>query len=98
MKISRSKTLDLPVTLPYKQEPHDDIGDLFTMKEFKEMSKDASLIDYDGHGYYATETAQTDIVIRPSHTYDSMMECCKIEYEAHKHLTKHFTHVKWYNR
>ena len=98
MSNSEKTTLDLPITLPYEQEPHDDIGALFTMEKFEEMSKDATLIDYDGHGYYATETAQTDIVITPSHTYDSMLGCCKIEYEAHKQLKKHFTHVKWYNR
>ena len=98
MKISRSKTLDLTITLQYETEPHDDIGDLFTTEEFEEMCKDGCFINFDGYGYYATADYQTNIVIVPSNVYKSVFDNCKVEYEEYKQLKKHFTHVKWYNR
>lgn len=39
-----------------KLEPIPDYGDLFTIKYFKSMVKDGSIMDDDGCGYYATET------------------------------------------
>jgi hypothetical protein len=68
-----------------KMEKHDNIGDLFTMKEFKGCCEGGGFIDYDGFGYYATKDEQTNIVIYPS-------DIMKGKYR------KEFTHVKWYNR
>jgi hypothetical protein len=65
-------------------EPHDDIGDLMTLEDFVSACGNM-FIDYDGFGYYATETEQTDIIIKPG---DVMRD-------IHR---KDFTHVKWYNR
>ena len=66
-------------------EPHDDIGDLFTFEDFKSNCESGGFIDYDGFGYYATATEQSDIEIRPSHL------------KRNKYRNE-FTHVMWYNR
>ncbi|HOD62252.1 MAG TPA: hypothetical protein PKG96_09160, partial [Bacilli bacterium] len=41
-------------------------GDKMTLKEFIEDVDCGMFIDYDGHGYYATENEMTDIAVLPS--------------------------------
>lgn len=41
-------------------------GTKFELDKFIELVANKDLIDTDGEGYYATETAKTDIIIRPS--------------------------------
>lgn len=67
-------------------EPLDNIGDHITLKEFISACKCGGFINYDGFGYYATETEQSDIEIYPS------------DITKNKNYRKDFTHVKWYNR
>lgn len=69
----------------YNLVPHDDIGDLFTIEEFIDICKTGYLSDYDGSGFYATDTEQSNIYISPGDIF------------ADKYR-KDFTHVKWYNK
>lgn len=41
-------------------------GTKFEMDKFIELVTAKELVDSDGEGYYATETAKTDVLIRPS--------------------------------
>jgi hypothetical protein len=65
--------------------PHDEIGNLFTFEEFKGCVDSGGFIDYDGFGYYSTDTEQSNITIYPSDF-------------AKGQVRTDFTHVKWYNR
>lgn len=44
-----------------KYKPIPKYGDLMTLKEFKESCINGFFTDYDGHGYYATDTQMSDI-------------------------------------
>jgi len=68
-----------------KMEPHDNIGDLFTMEDFKADCESGGFINYDGFGYYATDKKQSNIKISPSH------------FKTNK-VRSDFSHVMWYNR
>ena len=41
-------------------------GTKFELDKFIELVTSKDLMDLDGEGYYATETAKTDVIIRPS--------------------------------
>jgi len=59
--------------------------DLMTLDCFKAAVKAGAYIDYDGYGYYATETEQSDIALLPS--------------QIGKQVAPAFaTHIAWYNR
>jgi len=64
---------------------HDPYGDLMSLEEFIDCCQTGCFIDYDGHGYYATATHESDIEVVPSDIVKGNI------------LTK-FSHVKWYNR
>jgi len=66
-----------------------DNGDLMTIEEFAENVRDRMLIDYDGHGEWATATHVTNIKIWPS-MYQDWPFPPKTE--------PPITHVMWYNR
>jgi len=66
-------------------EDLDDIGDHMTMEDFEANCAAGGFINYDGHGYYASETQQCDIIIMPSEVIS-------------RNIRTDFTHVKWYNR
>ena len=69
-----------------KIKPHDDfLGTLFTIEEFIEDCEFGGLTDYDGFGYLAKATFQTNTVILPS---EAMSKGFKTSY----------THVMWYNK
>lgn len=66
--------------------PHDGIGDLMTLREWRASVDAGGFIDYDGHGYWATEEVQGQIVL-PS------------EYTSRRAVPPMWvTHVAWYNR
>jgi hypothetical protein len=60
-------------------------GHLYEINNFKEMCEHEMFTDDDGIGYYATETAKSDIIIRPS-DFDQKM------------VREDFTHVLWFNK
>lgn len=66
-------------------EPLDKIGHHMTLERFIGCCKDGGFIDYDGFGYYATATEQSDIFVYPSDITSG-------------NYRKDFTHVMWYNR
>jgi len=70
----------------YVLDDLDGHGDLMPLKEFVKYCKIGPMFtDYDGIGYYATETQTSDISINPS------------DVVAGKYR-KDFTHVIWYNK
>lgn len=64
----------------------DDFGDLMTMNDFIECCEDGGFIDYDGSGYYASETKLNGSIT----VYPSMVRKGTID--------KRYTHIMWYNR
>lgn len=60
--------LKKPTSLPniITWEPLPDFGDLMPIKEFIRDCNDGSFMDYDGHGYLATKTEMSNLLIRPS--------------------------------
>lgn len=72
-----------PIEFTDKKVPK--YGTLLTMEEFIDSCRCGAFIDYDGYGYYATATMETNIIVRPMHYHEDR-------------LRKEFTHVMWYNR
>jgi hypothetical protein len=68
-----------------KLESHTDYGDLISLDDFIACCESGGFIDYDGYGYYATSTIQSDIVVHPSDILK-------------RKINENFTHVMWYNR
>lgn len=66
-------------------KPIPEYGDLMTMEEFLDSVACGALIDYDGHGNYATETEMSDIVVVPSDVRLGRINMT-------------FSHVVWFNR
>lgn len=62
-----------------------DIGDHMPIEEYIEYIEGGYFIDYDGFGYYATETQVSNFIARPSDLKNGK-------------LRKDFTHIVWYNR
>ena len=81
-EISREMRLLQSPTLEFGKEWK---GDLMTLEEFIEECNNGILIDYDGFGYYATETGKSDIKIYPS------------DISMNKYR-KDFSHVIWFNK
>lgn len=59
-------------------------GDLFTIKKFKEMIDDNSIMFDDGHGYFATNTHYNQHLEVFEHGFDE--------------VPKHYTHILWFNK
>ena len=69
----------------YKLHPiSSDCGTHMTLEEFKKMAG-CFFSDYDGSGYYATETEVSNIPCVPSEICDG-------------YVRNDFTHVMWYNK
>ena len=84
-KVSSNMDCTIRMNQTYKLEPHDKIGDLFTLKHFVGNCECGGFINYDGFGYYATKTEQSNIEVYPSDIKKGIYRT-------------DFTHVKWYNR
>jgi hypothetical protein len=70
---------------PVNFEKIPDYGYKMTLKEFIEDVDYGTFVDYDGHGYYATETEMTDIVVFPSMIIN-------------KNIDERWSHVVWFNK
>ena len=70
----------------YTLKPIEDknFGEFMTLEEFKRAAG-VFFSDYDGSGYYATETEISNIPCVPSEICDG-------------YIRKDFTHVMWYNK
>jgi len=60
-------------------------GETYTLDEFKRMAKTKVLTDDDGYGYYATESAKSDVFIYPSDVMENL-------------IREDFSHVIWFNK
>jgi hypothetical protein len=69
----------------YELKPIPEYGDHMTMKEWVDGVTSSCFIDYDGHGYLATEHSMSNIVIVPSDL---------VGWD----IPKWWTHVVWFNR
>lgn len=69
----------------------DSVGDLMTLDEWIGDVECGGFIDYDGWGYYCTETEQSNISVSPSDLQAGLVTKVR---ERHPELT----HVMWYNR
>lgn len=58
-------------------------GKIYTFEEFKNNVINRKLRDSDGYGYYATDNAKSDIIIRPSDIIENIYR-------------QDFTHVIWF--
>ncbi len=70
-----------------KMEPLPDYGDLMPIEEFSFNVKAGAFIDYDGHGYFATDKKMSDKGVVPSDFKKSNF-----------HVPVWATHVMWFNR
>jgi len=64
-----------------------DYGDKMTTAEFLEDVESGCFIDYDGHGYFGTDTQESDQMVIPSETKEDSF-----------FLPEWATHIYWYNR
>lgn len=60
-------------------------GDLFTMAEFMDMVRNRTLVNDDGHGFYANDKAYSNIYAKPSNMIRGEIE-------------PGWTHVIWFNK
>lgn len=67
-------------------KPIPDYGDKMTLAEFIDACKWGMFIDYDGFGYYATDTQMTDIIVYPS------------DITIRKEVKQEYSHVVWFNK
>ena len=72
-------------TNPRALEPQPDYGELCTIEDFIGYCETGSFIDYDGSGYYATETLMTRIEANPSDIKRGRVD-------------KRWSHVMWFNK
>ena len=97
------KDLILSDTKPITMKDYDGIGDFMTIESFIACCECGGFIDYDGFGYYATETQQSDKVVRPSFVtgrtkaFNPDTEKFYMK-EVKENIDESFTHVVWYNR
>lgn len=75
----------IPLIDDYKLEPFDNIGDHFSMEEFKMNCECGGFIDYDGSGVLCIGDKQTNIDIYPS----AIMKGADVS---------KFDGVMWYNK
>jgi len=69
----------------YRYEPIPDYGSHMSIEKFIMDVKSGCLIDYDGHGKYATKYRMTDKIVGPSDVKKN-------------DLDKRFTHIVWFNK
>ena len=67
---------------------------LMTLEEWKDDVECGGFIDYDGYGYFATATQQSNIQVYPSDYWNGSMK--EKQYAWHEPLWA--THIVWYNR
>ena len=60
-------------------------GDTYTIDDFKDMVRGKVFVDDDGFGFYATESAKSDVMILPSDVMENL-------------IREDFSHVIWFNR
>lgn len=60
-------------------------GTMYDINYFKEMCEHEMFTDEDGFGYYATETAKSNIIVKPSDFTSKMVR-------------EDFTHVLWFSK
>lgn len=60
-------------------------GDTLTLEEFVRKCKNKEFVDEDGVGYYATESAKSDVKIFPSDVEENL-------------IREDFSHVIWFNK
>ena len=75
----------IKIKQPVKFGKIPEYGDKMTLKEFIEAVDCGMFIDYDGHGYYATENEMTDIAVLPSMIIN-------------KNIDERWSHVVWFNK
>jgi hypothetical protein len=71
--------------LTMENRPLPKYGDLMKREEFVERCKNGFFVDYDGHGYYASETEMSDVLALPSDV-------------THGKVFHGFSHVMWFNK
>jgi hypothetical protein len=64
-------------------------ADLMLLHEFANAVREGAFTNYDGWGYYATKDKETEIIIRPNHVWDDIVDL---------RVDEKLTHVMWYNR
>lgn len=80
--------IDILTPVEFKDIP--DYGDPMPIDAWIECVRDGFFIDYDGHGYLATETQMSNVRIYPSDFAKSWF--------LEKAGKGEFTHVIWFNR
>lgn len=71
--------------IPTLEQEIPNYGHLMSLKEFIKDVKSGGFIDYDGYGYYSTETKMSNITIYPSDVDNNS-------------LRKDFVYIVWFNR
>lgn len=89
-KEERNKLFSISKEMRLLQEPTVEFGkqwngDTYTFEQFKKLCIDEDLTDNDGYGYYATETAKSNVEIIPSDITENKYR-------------NDFTHVIWFNK
>lgn len=77
--------MQFPVT--FEPLPAPEHVDLMPLDEFAALCNMGAFIDYDGTGYYATETEESNVLAKPSYVCDPNT--------THPEWA---THVAWYNK
>lgn len=80
----RDKVQEVIAKLDGDLEDIPEYGELMALQEFVEECVSGFFIDYDGSGYYATETQMTRIRVKPSDVTHGKIE--------------NWSHVVWFNR
>jgi hypothetical protein len=83
-----SKTFETWDGKPLRMTNHDNIGHSIPIDEFMNSVRRGSFIDYDGFGYFATATQESNIEVFPS-----MLAELKPE-----DFPEWATHIRWFNR
>ena len=83
--VGRLRDIEEELKGPVTMSPLPDYGDHMTVEKFVRLCKSHALIDYDGTGYYATETAESSKHVWPSQITDGIVD-------------QTYTHVMWFNR
>jgi len=89
------------ITEKIKWEPNI-FGDVIPIESWLECVKDGGFIDYDGHGYLATEKEQSQFIVLPSYVKDGKINRCYksngTRYWVNDKDMENFTHINWYNK
>jgi hypothetical protein len=65
-----------------------------TLQEWKIEVEWGGFIDYDGYGYFATKTQESDIQVSPSDYWDGSKKTVNVSWVEPDWAT----HIVWYNR